>query len=300
MHGVIEAARSNATEKIDARFIEGPNGPLFCLAASSENSGHVSGVSDARALRIGGKNEVGGHHIVLFVPPFGEEINLCRRFNSLLRTHLSMEGFYSVQPDLYGTGDSCGNFEDATWEMWQSDLECVVEKFCLSKKENVAANRLSIVAVRAGCLLTQQLLASPLFLDSRIELENIVFIQPELNGFDIVNRLFRARITAQRFSGNKTQTSKDLWACIERGETVNAGGHALSSKLCKVLQDARLELGTPTRFRRQALFTLEPGTDNQESAGWEVNNLAAKPFWQSYYVEPESALISAIAEAIER
>ena len=302
MQAVSESGHCCSTERIDAKFIEGPNGPLFCLFACSESAGSYGKLSksNGKLLRNDQSGELGHRHIVLFVPPLGEEVNLCRRFFSLLRTRLTTEGLHSVQPDLYGTGDSTGKFEEATCKMWKRDLEYVIDQFCLKKEGVDISNKLSIIAVRAGCLFAQQLMTSPLFFNCNVDLKNIVYIQPELNGLEIVNRLFRARITAQRFSGNKKQTSADLWACIENGETVHAGGHALSSELCKALQYTSLELGTPARFGHQVLFRLEAGDGNHESVGWENINMVVKPFWQSYDTEPEAALINEIAEKILR
>ena len=59
---------------------------------------------------------------VLVVPPFAEELNKCRRMLALTTRQLSMQGCDVLWPDLYGTGDSAGEFGDAVWADWVADL----------------------------------------------------------------------------------------------------------------------------------------------------------------------------------
>ena len=51
----------------------------------------------------------------LYVPPFGEEMNKSRRMAALQARALAAAGFGVLQLDLYGCGDSSGEFAEARW-----------------------------------------------------------------------------------------------------------------------------------------------------------------------------------------
>ena len=60
---------------------------------------------------------------LLYVHPFGDEMNKSRRMAALAARRLAAEGVGVLQVDLYGCGDSSGDFADARWEIWLADLE---------------------------------------------------------------------------------------------------------------------------------------------------------------------------------
>lgn len=59
---------------------------------------------------------------VLYVPPFAEELNRTRRMAALGARLLAARGYGVLQLDLYGTGDSAGDFGEARWDLWKEDL----------------------------------------------------------------------------------------------------------------------------------------------------------------------------------
>ncbi|SFB74646.1 hydrolase 2, exosortase A system-associated [Massilia yuzhufengensis] len=60
---------------------------------------------------------------LLYVHPFGDEMNKARRMAALTARALAARGYGVLQLDLYGCGDSSGDFADARWETWLADLE---------------------------------------------------------------------------------------------------------------------------------------------------------------------------------
>ena len=59
---------------------------------------------------------------VVHVPAFAEEMNKSRRMASLQARALAAQGWHVLQLDLLGTGDSEGDFGDATWADWMDDV----------------------------------------------------------------------------------------------------------------------------------------------------------------------------------
>ena len=58
---------------------------------------------------------------VLYLHPFAEEMNKARRMAALQSRALADAGFSVLQIDLFGCGDSSGDFGDATWNDWIDD-----------------------------------------------------------------------------------------------------------------------------------------------------------------------------------
>ena len=85
---------------------------------------------------------------MLYAHPFAEEMNKSRRMARLQAREFANAGFAVLQIDLFGCGDSAGNFADATWDDWVNDLRCGANWL----QETVAAP-LWLWGLRAGCLL---------------------------------------------------------------------------------------------------------------------------------------------------
>jgi exosortase A-associated hydrolase 2 len=59
---------------------------------------------------------------ILYVHPFAEELNRSRRMAALQSRAFAALGFAVLQMDLFGCGDSCGEFHAGRWEVWKADL----------------------------------------------------------------------------------------------------------------------------------------------------------------------------------
>ena len=69
---------------------------------------------------------------VVIVPPFAEEMNKSRRMFALLAERLATLGVGTALIDLYGTGDSEGDFGDARYDVWLDDMTAMVAQRPLS------------------------------------------------------------------------------------------------------------------------------------------------------------------------
>ena len=55
---------------------------------------------------------------IVYLHPFAEEMNKSRRMAALQSRALASAGFAVRQLDLLGSGDSEGDFGDASWDLW--------------------------------------------------------------------------------------------------------------------------------------------------------------------------------------
>jgi exosortase A-associated hydrolase 2 len=168
---------------------------------------------------------------VLYVHPFAEELNCSRRMAALQAQRLAANGFEVWQADLYGCGDSPGDFGAATWDQWTADVRGLTQQL-LARAAGDAP--VWLWGLRLGCILAAQAaqaLEGPL---------NFLFWQPLLNGQSQLHQLLRlvaaGELLAQRGAGEAAQ----LRERIAQHQSVEIGGYALDGALLDGVQSARL------------------------------------------------------------
>lgn len=190
-------------------FIDGQRGKLFVLLRRP-SGGQIAGT-------------------VLIVPPFAEEMNKTRPMLTLVAEGLTNRGLAVVLPDLYGTGDSAGEFRDGNWLTWQDDL---LRAEAWSDSQGCRVSRL--LAVRLGCILAAELtprLRSPI--------KQTVFWQPVLDGNRFMTQFLRLRVAASMMMDRK-ETVAGLRERIRGGENLEVAGYEVSQQLLSQLDSARL------------------------------------------------------------
>ncbi len=116
---------------------------------------------------------------ILYVHPFAEELNRSRRMASLQARRFAELGFAVLQIDLFGCGDSCGDFNAARWDLWKRDLDTA--RAWLAER---SAGPLYVWGLRLGGLLALDYAASS-------PIDGIILWQPFLNGRTCINQFLR-------------------------------------------------------------------------------------------------------------
>ena len=168
---------------------------------------------------------------VLFIPPFAEELNKARRMVALQARRFAAAGFAVMVPDLYGCGDSGGDFGDARWPRWQADL-----RQCLDWLSERTAGPLHLWCLRAGALLAPAL-------EPRRG-GALLLWQPALRGAQVLTQFLRLRLAASLNRGQK-ETTAELRAQLDAGQALEIAGYALHPDLAASLDAARLEPPPP-------------------------------------------------------
>lgn len=166
---------------------------------------------------------------VLLSPPFAEELNKSRRMMALLGRSLAQCGHAVAWPDLYGTGDSGGDFADADWQVWKQDWLQVAQMLCES-----GIQRFYVVGLRMGCLLAADALR-----ESSLPLQKLVFWQPVLSGKQMINQFLRLRVVLVMMSGQR-ESIADLRQMAKDVGEVEVAGYSLSNTLIESLDQLEM------------------------------------------------------------
>jgi exosortase A-associated hydrolase 2 len=209
---------------VSGHFLAGRQGPLFVLR----------------------RGPASGTRCVLVVPPFAEEMNKCRRMVTLLAMQLAQSGIVTVVPDLYGTGDSGGDFVDAGWALWQDDLARTA-RWC----EDAIGPVTALLGIRLGCALAGEgnvLAAMP-------DLSRTVFWQPVLDGSRHLAQFMRLRVAASMASDVK-ESIADLRAELAAAGEIEISGYRISRGLVTEIEAVREPPVLPARLGAVDWFEL--------------------------------------------
>lgn len=165
----------------------------------------------------------------LLVPPFAEELNKSRRMLALLGQSLSQSGISVALPDLYGTGDSGGDFADADWDVWKQDLGRVTDML-----RDAGAQRIVMIGLRMGCLL-----AADAWRHHQLPIQQMIFWQPILSGKQMMNQFLRLRVALGMMSGRPERVS-DLRQQAQEQGGVEIAGYYLSQSLMQSLDQLEM------------------------------------------------------------
>lgn len=169
---------------------------------------------------------------VLYVHPFGDEMNLSRRMAALQSRAFSDAGFGVLQIDLFGCGDSDGELRDASWEIWKQDIAVAAE--WLRKQ---TGTKLSLWGLRLGATLAIDFARS-----SRDAIDRLILWQPVISGKTYINQFLRIQLAAAMFAqnGNDGAIRQSPRKELTSGEIVEAGGYELRQALVDGIDSVNL------------------------------------------------------------
>jgi exosortase A-associated hydrolase 2 len=266
--------------KLSGHFLDGVRGPVFVLAREP--------AAPARGC-------------VLVVPPFAEEMNKCRAMMTDVAVALAQRGIGTVLPDLYGTGDSGGDFSDGDLAVWREDLLLAMQ-WCRQRLHAVTG----ILAVRLGCALAAALVSS-----GRTEaMSRTVLWQPVFDGGRHLTQFLRLRITAALAEQDRKETLAELRARLQAGEIVEVAGYPLSGQLTEQLAALSVPTSLPPQLGKTAWLEIvrdgaalpQPAAqliERSRAAGIDVElrTFPGEPFWAATDIVRNRALTGATIDA---
>jgi exosortase A-associated hydrolase 2 len=233
---------------------------------------------------------------IVYIHPFAEEMNKSRRMAALQAQALADAGWTVLQVDLFGCGDSEGEFGDANWQQWQADV-----KYAAVWLRERTGCEPSLWGLRAGCLL-----ACEAARDMK-PATSLLLWQPVVSGRQSLQQFLRLKVASQLFGEPKLDRigTRQLMDQLAHGEAVEIAGYALSPGLALGLDAAELTL--PAAPARVAWLEVVPHTPAELSpaahnriASWQAaghrvasHAVAGAAFWQTQEIAECPELVRA-------
>jgi len=158
-------------------------------------------------------------HGVLLLPPFAEEMNQTRSFHAALGRVLAAAGLSVLSIDLSTTGDSSGEFRDASWDDWVLELRAAAH--WLQQR----VDKLYAVAVRSATLHVGALTEA-----NAPGLARLSLIDPIFSGDELLAEFLRSRVVRAMFEGQRI-TLEAVRAQLAAGDGVEVSGYELAPAL---------------------------------------------------------------------
>lgn len=228
---------------------------------------------------------------VLVCPAFAEEMNKSRRMLTELAQHLVQGNIGLVIPDLYGTGDSEGDYVDASVTRWMDDL-AQTEKWVESRGWRIE----SILGIRFGCLLATNYAAK--FTKPKA---SWVFWQPVLDGRKALDQFLRLRVAASLMADIK-ETVSSLKARIATDKTLEIAGYSISEQMAKEMEVLKLDDGINKITQKIHWFEVLRDADTvvplpvektvEQVANVKLQTVVGDQFWVSTEITVNRELIN--------
>jgi exosortase A-associated hydrolase 1/exosortase A-associated hydrolase 2 len=272
--------KAAAREHIRPFCLRGARGPLLAIYYAPAAEASLSGD-------------------ILFVPPFAEEMNRCRAMVALQARALSRIGIGTLVLDPHGTGDSSGDFSEASWESWRDDLKRGVE-WLRSRANGCHA----LWGVRLGAVMAADLAAQ----DSGIG--RLLLWQPVTSGKNYFTQFLRIRIAAEMHTRDGIKTTDGLRRRSAAGEAVEVSGYRIGPDLARMLDQVRLPDASALSSLRLSWFDVLPAAetpsanarlvDDYKSGGvaLDYRPVIGPAFWQLHERTLAPALLEATLETV--
>jgi exosortase A-associated hydrolase 2 len=234
----------------------------------------------------------------VYIHPFAEEMNKARRMAALQSRAFAKAGIAVLQIDLFGCGDSSGDFSEACWETWKDDVRAAAQWL-----ENRTGKPVGLWGLRLGALLALDAAAS-----ADIPFEELILWQPVTNGETFLTQFLRMRLAGEMLAsgGEKSGGTQELRAKMAAGESLEVAGYELAPALAASIDGmnaAKMPItATPVHW-----FELVADTDRpmppaaaRVASAWEERGVqlhrhlvTGTPFWASQEITECDALLDA-------
>ena len=239
----------------------------------------------------------------IYVHPFGEEMNKSRRMAALQARAFAAMGFGVLQIDLFGCGDSSGDFSDARWDIWKRDLSGASTWLT----ERVSAP-ISLWGLRLGALL-----ALDFARDISTKISQILLWQPVLSGDSFLTQFLRLRLANEMLSSNQSNTggTNALRNRLQAGESLEVAGYELAPDLAIAIDGLKaVELAVKNSPVHWFEIVAEPGRPMTPAgakvvSAWKESEVElflhlvpCLPFWATQEIVECPELVSATANVV--
>ncbi len=164
---------------------------------------------------------------IIHIPAFAEEMNKSRRMVAQQAREFANNGYSVFILDPFGTGDSAGEFSEASWCQWKRDIKSLCEWL-----QDHGYEAIDFWGLRLGALLAMDFIS-----ETEYEIRRLICWQPVFFGETFVMQFLRLRTAAAMMNQNASQEKvSDLKKQLLDGQSVEVAGYMLNPELvCPIL-----------------------------------------------------------------
>jgi len=189
---------------------------------------------------------------LLHVHPFAGEMAASRNVIAAVSRHLASAGVGVLTLDLFGCGDSSGDFRDARWEIWRDNLASAVRWLRLQGRDHI-----SLLGLRLGALLALDFAAH-----SGESYYSIVLWQAVLSGETMLTQFLRMNLDEMGDGpGGIPLTQPEYRKSLLPGKTIEVAGYELSSELIHAID--KLSLSHLGHAISDPILWIEMGNESE-------------------------------------
>jgi len=184
-------------------------------------------------------------HIV-FIPPFGEEMNRCRSLVATQARSFARAGYACTLLDFYGTGESQGRLSESTLQIWEDNIRLTIDTLLAE-----ADRPITLWGLRLGGLIA-------LDYASKVpgSIQDIVLWHPVNSAKIYVGQVLRQRVATLMLRNLEPETTKDMRQKLDDGEDLEVAGYTLSGALVSDIEG--IDVGSmTTQLCSGKIFWLE-------------------------------------------
>lgn len=175
---------------------------------------------------------------------------------------LAARGFNALRFDLYGHGDSAGEFEDATLSRWVDDTLAA----CDLLHARTGCRTVALGGLRLGAVIAARAAAR-----LGAAATHVALWQPVTSGRAYALDVLRAHLATEMVLQRRAGLTRDaLVARLQRGESVNVFGYRLSPALFAELLEADLATDLARSSAQALLVDVVRATGAPGSADLDV------------------------------
>lgn len=216
---------------------------------------------------------------------------------------LARRGIAAALADLYGTGDSEGGFEDATWAVW---LDNLLQTSRWLESQGFVVN--GLLAIRLGAALAYDAVRA-----GKIRpVQRTVLCQPVFDGRRHLQQFLRLRVAAGRMAGDSRETLDSLQTRLSSGFMVEVAGYPLSPVLAGELERVGLPESLSEAFGEVEWVEIARSADAGVSAQAQryiersattrfqarAHAVVCEPFWGATEIVVDPGLLSILSDCL--
>jgi exosortase A-associated hydrolase 2 len=231
---------------------------------------------------------------LLIIPPFAEEMNKSRHLVNAAMRQLATAGYSCFMLDNYGTGDSAGDLDQASIDIWRDDL---CQLLLLLQQQGYQS--VSFIAVRFGVIQLFDLLNK---YSLPLPVQQLVLWQPVFDVGKFWQQFVRLKVAEAMAAGNKT-SQKDLEQQLNNGENIEIAGYPISpafyrsllninSSIPAQLNNVNLHWLETSQLDTVALPVQKMREQLQQHCQLNYTQLKAEPYWQTAELASAEQLIA--------